>query len=134
MRITLAHPTINRRKTFTRKQRDKALRHLAVGWRITDPDVQDIDNAFGIAEAGSESAPLEVGFDGSQDSASSSLLWDVPSGPIPDVLAWVGDDPDRAEEALDVEHAGSARTSLISQLEQIASNDTPDEGEEGSEL
>lgn len=50
----------------------------------------------------------------------------VPEGLIADVLAWVDNDPDRAQAALDAEQASSARPTLIHQLEQIA---TPDEGE-----
>lgn len=43
----------------------------------------------------------------------------VPEGSIKTVLAWVGDDATRAQKALDAEHEGEKRTSLISKLESI---------------
>jgi hypothetical protein len=44
---------------------------------------------------------------------------DVPEGSIDTVLAWVGDDPGRAQQALDAEQAGQQRTTLITKLEAI---------------
>lgn len=44
---------------------------------------------------------------------------EVPEGSINDVMSWVGDDPDRAQRALDAERAGLNRTTLIAQLEAI---------------
>jgi hypothetical protein len=44
---------------------------------------------------------------------------DVPSGTIDGVLAWVGDDHDRAQRALDAERAGQNRSTLVTQLEAI---------------
>lgn len=42
----------------------------------------------------------------------------VPVGTIADVLAWVGDDPTRAQEAYDAELASSSpRSTLLTQLE-----------------
>jgi|SRR5262245_24273729 len=49
----------------------------------------------------------------------------VPAGTIAEVLAWVGDDPARAQQALDAELAGQNRSTLISQLEAIASQEEP---------
>jgi hypothetical protein len=43
----------------------------------------------------------------------------VPEGTVQDVLDWVGDDPGRAQEALDAENAGQQRSTLITQLEAI---------------
>jgi hypothetical protein len=43
----------------------------------------------------------------------------VPEGTVQDVLDWVGDDPGRAQEALDAERVGQQRSTLISQLEAI---------------
>lgn len=43
----------------------------------------------------------------------------VPRGTMQDVLDWVGNDPGRAQEALDAERAGQNRSTLISQLEAI---------------
>lgn len=45
----------------------------------------------------------------------------APQGTIAEVLDWVGNDPARAQEALDAEYAGPNRSTLISQLEAIAS-------------
>lgn len=45
----------------------------------------------------------------------------APQGTIAEVLDWVGNDPARAREALDAEYAGPNRSTLISQLEAIAS-------------
>lgn len=43
-----------------------------------------------------------------------------PDGSIDEVLAWVGDDHDRAQQALDAENAKSSpRSSLVSKLESI---------------
>lgn len=43
----------------------------------------------------------------------------VPTGSIDDVLAWVGDDHDRAQRALEAERAGQQRTTLIGKLEAL---------------
>ena len=43
---------------------------------------------------------------------------EVPEGTATEVLDWVGDDPDRAQQALDAERAGKNRSTLISQLEE----------------
>jgi hypothetical protein len=40
-----------------------------------------------------------------------------PSGTIEEVKAWVGDDPDRAQQALDAEREGANRQTLVSYLE-----------------
>lgn len=110
MRVTITHPTINRRKTFTRAQRDDALRHLAVGWNITDPDEQDLEAAFDIAEG-----------------------VDIPEGNIASILDWVDEDPHRAESALAAERsAPNSRSTLITQLETIAAGDT-DNAPQGEE-
>jgi hypothetical protein len=54
------------------------------------------------------------------DHAGSEDGSDVPSGTVEEVKAWVGDDPDRAQQALDAERAGQNRSSLISHLEGVA--------------
>ena len=41
---------------------------------------------------------------------------EVPDGTIGDVLAWVGDDPSRAEAALTAELAGKRRKTLVDAL------------------
>lgn len=43
----------------------------------------------------------------------------VPTGSIKVVLAWVGDDAEKAQKALDAELTGDQRSSLISKLEEI---------------
>ncbi|MGI5408727.1 hypothetical protein ACQEV9_18275 [Streptomyces chartreusis] len=44
-----------------------------------------------------------------------------PDAPVKEVLAWVGDDPDRASEALELEQAkDQPRSTLVKQLEKIA--------------
>jgi hypothetical protein len=52
----------------------------------------------------------------------SSSLATAPSGTISDVLAWVGDDAQRARAALEAEQAGTQRSTLIAQLERIATS------------
>lgn len=45
-------------------------------------------------------------------------------GTAADVLAWVGDDPERAAEALEAEQAkDKPRTTLVKQLEKLAEQD-----------
>jgi hypothetical protein len=46
---------------------------------------------------------------------------EVPTGTIQTILSWVGDDPQRAQAALDKERAGLRRARLITKLEAIAS-------------
>lgn len=43
----------------------------------------------------------------------------VPEGPAKDILAWVGDDKERASLALDAENVGQKRTTLITKLTAI---------------
>jgi hypothetical protein len=44
----------------------------------------------------------------------------APKGTAKEVLAWVGDDPQRARTALEAEQAGRQRSSLIAELERLA--------------
>lgn len=44
----------------------------------------------------------------------------VPEGPAAEVLEWVGDDKDRAKEALESEEAGQQRVGLTKKLKEIA--------------
>jgi hypothetical protein len=44
---------------------------------------------------------------------------DIPGGTVADIVEWVGDDPARAQTALDAEYEGQARTTLIAKLEAI---------------
>jgi hypothetical protein len=43
----------------------------------------------------------------------------VPEGSIKDVLGWVGEDPTKAQQALDVETSGEGRKTLIAQLKNL---------------
>lgn len=45
---------------------------------------------------------------------------ELPDGSVQDVLAWVGDDAERAGQALAAERAGKERSSLIEKLEQLS--------------
>lgn len=47
----------------------------------------------------------------------------VPQGTVAEILEWVGDDPGRAQEALDAEYSGAGRSTLITQLEAIATKE-----------
>lgn len=44
----------------------------------------------------------------------------VPDGTIDEVLAWVGDNPERARRALEAEQAAGKRKTLVDQLSKIA--------------
>lgn len=61
-----------------------------------------------------EEAPAEE----TQD-APVEATEEVPTGSIKVVLAWVGDDAEKAQKALDAELTGDQRSSLISKLEEI---------------
>lgn len=52
----------------------------------------------------------------------------VPTGNIETVLAWVGEQAERAVRAIEAEKAGKARTTLIQALEKIASPETSGDG------
>lgn len=47
----------------------------------------------------------------------------VPQGTVAEILEWVGDDAARAQEALDAEYSGAGRSTLITQLEAIATKE-----------
>lgn len=44
---------------------------------------------------------------------------DVPEGSIKEVLAWVGEDMDKAKAALEAEEAGENRKTLVTKLKEI---------------
>lgn len=44
---------------------------------------------------------------------------EVPVGSIKEVLAWVGEDAERAQKALEAEEAGSERKTLVGSLKEI---------------
>lgn len=43
----------------------------------------------------------------------------VPEGPAAEVLAWVGEDKDRAQQALDAEEEGQQRVGLTKKLKEL---------------
>lgn len=51
----------------------------------------------------------------------------VPAGTVNEILEWVGDDKERASEALEAEKAGAGRKTLVSALEDLLSEDSEDE-------
>jgi hypothetical protein len=52
---------------------------------------------------------------------SSGTEGEVPDGTVDEVKEWVGDDPDRAQQALDAENAkASPRSSLVAHLTAVA--------------
>lgn len=53
------------------------------------------------------------------EKAPEEVVEEVPTGSIKVVLAWVGDDAEKAQKALDAELTGDQRSSLISKLEEI---------------
>lgn len=47
---------------------------------------------------------------------------EVPEGSVDEVMEWVGDDPDRAQAALDAENeSDSPRSTLVQKLESLTS-------------
>lgn len=46
----------------------------------------------------------------------------APAGNVSEVLKWVGDDPERAQVALDAENSGHKRKTLMSKLSDVISN------------
>ena len=60
---------------------------------------------------------------------------DVPSGTVPEVLTWVGDDVERAQKALDEEVANDKpRKGLVAQLQEMIDAEAAEEdAEEGHE-
>lgn len=67
-------------------------------------------------------SPDSVGDDadgGDTEEQANELRGDVPSGNIPEILEWVGDDPARALAALSVERDGDDRPTLVAALEDV---------------
>lgn len=68
------------------------------------------------ADPGDEQPGRDSGVEGSPESG----FGEVPAGPAKDVLAWVGDDSDRAVAALEAEEQrDSPRTTLVAALEKV---------------
>lgn len=81
------------------------------------------DDEVAAGGAASDSGPVPEADDGEPEpdppASAETVDGDVPDGNIADILDWVGDDPTRAQMALDVEQAGKARSSLIGQLSAV---------------
>lgn len=78
-----------------------------------------------LVEAG---GTVEVSEELADALSRQSDVWEVVDGPrrptVTDVLADVGDDPNKARRALATEHeSGKPRTSLVSRLEEIVAAD-----------
>jgi hypothetical protein len=71
--------------------------------RAGEPSLERI----GVAVASGSSEPVEPPPENGEP----------PEGTIEEVKAWVGDDPDRAQQALDAEEAGQQRQTLMAWLE-----------------
>lgn len=76
-----------------------------------EPPDHVAESTVPIPEEPVEDEPEEPG--SAEDEPSSQ----VPDGTIPEVKAWVGDDPARAQVALEAEEAGQERSTLIAWLE-----------------
>lgn len=46
----------------------------------------------------------------------------VPEGSVKEVLGWVGEDSEKAKQALEAEEAGEGRKTLVSKLNEIINN------------
>lgn len=103
---------------FSPEDREFGEAKIRVGVLETDDEA-----VIGRLRAGSDSDLVEIG--GSEakgpkrPQANSGA---VPTGSIAEILAWVGDDKVKAEQALGAEMAkgDKARSTLIADLEQIA--------------
>jgi hypothetical protein len=94
------------------KKDDEVTGELAAYLVSTHSPVEPVDDeARALLEAPQEGSapPAELDIDGT----------------AADVLAWVGEDPDRAEEALAAEQAkDKPRSTLVKQLEKLATADS----------
>ena len=86
------------------------------------------DLAAYLASTRSEVEPLDddaqalFGGATGNDSPEPSAELDIDATAV-DILAWVGDDPERAAEVLEVEQAkGKPRSTLVKQLEKLVSS------------
>lgn len=83
-------------------------------------DVKEAQESFKQAVEEEAERP-EVGPRKPGDHAGSDDNQDeneVPSGNVEDVKAWVGDDPDRAKQALQAEQSGQNRSTLVTWLQE----------------
>lgn len=73
--------------------------------------------------AAADGPPVEPEGEDEPPEASEQSAGGPPAGSIPVVMEWVGDDPERAMEALVAEEDGPGRKTLISQLQEIIEQD-----------
>jgi hypothetical protein len=83
-------------------------RHLRTGRLVESTDVARYDNARWRQVSGEtpQAAPA----------AAKDAEIEVPDGTVADLLEWVGDDPDRANAALEAEEAGKRRKGVLDAL------------------
>lgn len=87
---------------------------LAAYLASTRSPVEPLDDEARALFEGSESAASSASADGELDIDGTAAY----------VLAWVGDDPERATEALEAEQAkDKPRSTLVKQLEKLAGSD-----------
>jgi hypothetical protein len=72
----------------------------------------------GAPRAAGDHAGSDEPAEGSDETSTDDSC--PPSGTIEEVKAWVGDDPERAQQALDAERDGSNRQTLVAYLEDKA--------------
>jgi hypothetical protein len=81
------------------------------------PDPDEVEEPVAPREA------EEVESDGEGDVPPASPVGSVPSGSASKVMAWVGDDVDRARAALEAEEAGQQRKGLTADLQKMLDED-----------
>lgn len=91
------------------------------GHLVTTHDGQQVPvDADGQVHTGGPRPAAPVDPEPSAAAPVTALLAEVPAGSIPDVLAWVGDDPERAQAAQAAESTKEKpRTGLVEALEKI---------------
>lgn len=88
------------------------------------PWTRDQAEAERIAELEAELARLK----GEKVAEPETDLTDVPAGTVDEVIAWIGDDPERAQAALDAEdQRDKPRTTLTDHARSVLNNPTPND-------
>ena len=89
----------------------------------------DADKAR-IAELEAELARLR----GTTEPEPTADLTDVPAGTAPEVIDWIGDDPDRAQAALDAENQrDKPRSTVTDHATAVLTTPTPEPADDGQE-
>jgi hypothetical protein len=86
--------------------------------KVSEPSVTVEESKDEAVAVENETAPLSV----TSDSAEATEVSEdsVPEGPAVEVLAWVGEDKDRAKLALEAEEEGQQRVGLTKKLKELA--------------